>query len=87
TGVRCPEEGCTGELAERRTKQGRRFYACSRYPECKYTLWKRPVPEACPRCGHPFLVENTARGKEPWLGCPNEGCGYRKDGESGESPS
>lgn len=82
TGVKCPEEGCTGELAEKRTKQGRRFYTCTRYPECKYTLWKKPVPEACPRCGHPFLVETPVRGKGTVVACPREECGFRKEPEA-----
>jgi len=88
TGVKCPQEGCSGELTERRTKQGKRFHACSRYPECKYTLWKKPVPEACPRCGHPFLVEIPVRGKGTSVGCPREECGFRKEEEkSGGGPS
>ncbi|HNT56265.1 MAG TPA: type I DNA topoisomerase, partial [Syntrophales bacterium] len=82
TGVKCPEEGCTGELAEKRTKQGRRFYTCTRYPECKYTLWKKPVPEPCPRCGHPFLVETPVRGKGTVVACPREECGFRKEPEA-----
>ena len=82
TGVKCPEEGCTGELAEKRTKQGRRFYTCTRYPECRYTLWKKPVPEPCPRCGHPFLVETPVRGKGTFVACPREECGFRKEPEA-----
>ncbi|MEK7642914.1 MAG: type I DNA topoisomerase [Patescibacteria group bacterium] len=44
-GVKCPE--CNeGDLVERRTRQRRIFYGCSRYPDCKYATWKRPgTPE------------------------------------------
>jgi len=43
TGVKCPNEGCDGELVERRSKKrGRRFYGCSNYPKCTYTTNKLP---------------------------------------------
>ncbi len=41
TGVKCPQEGCAGELVERHNR-GRVFYGCSRYPECKYVARKLP---------------------------------------------
>jgi len=43
TGVKCPTEGCTGELVERRSHRGATFYGCSRYPECKFIANKLPV--------------------------------------------
>jgi len=43
TGVKCPSEGCTGELVERRSHRGAAFYGCSRYPDCKFIANKLPV--------------------------------------------
>jgi DNA topoisomerase-1 len=41
TGVECPQ--CKeGELIERKTKKGRRFWGCSRYPDCDYATWTKP---------------------------------------------
>lgn len=41
TGVVCPE--CKqGELVSRRTKKGKTFWGCERYPECKYATWQYP---------------------------------------------
>ena len=37
TGIKCPEEGCPGELVERRSKRGRAFLACNQYPKCTHT--------------------------------------------------
>jgi len=31
-----------GEIIRRRTKKGRFFYGCSRYPECDYASWTKP---------------------------------------------
>ncbi|MDO8675937.1 MAG: type I DNA topoisomerase [Candidatus Omnitrophota bacterium] len=43
TGVKCPGEGCSGELVERRSGRGAMFYGCSRYPECKFIANKLPA--------------------------------------------
>jgi len=49
-GVNCPR--CReGELVEKRTRRGRLFYSCSRYPECDYATWQRPLLQRCPNCG------------------------------------
>jgi DNA topoisomerase-1 len=55
TGVPCPVEGCEGELVERRSRKGRQFFSCNRYPACDYALWNRPVKSECPKCGFPIL--------------------------------
>jgi DNA topoisomerase I len=49
-GVKCPK--CIeGDLAERRTKRGKSFWGCVRYPACDFSTWNRPVVETCPECG------------------------------------
>lgn len=75
TGVPCPE--ChKGELVERRSRHGRTFYSCSRYPSCKFSIWSRPVNEPCPDCHSPYLIVKKIGGK-PYKCCPNKECGYR----------
>ena len=50
TGITCPE--CKqGEITEKKSKKGRVFYSCNRYPDCKFALWDKPVKTPCPRCG------------------------------------
>lgn len=40
-GMKCPE--CSeGDIVVKRTRKGKIFYGCSRYPECKYASWKKP---------------------------------------------
>jgi DNA topoisomerase-1 len=49
-GLKCPK--CPdGDLTERRTKRGKSFWGCLRYPACDFSTWNRPVPETCPSCG------------------------------------
>lgn len=37
----CPKCG-KGEIIKKRTKKGRFFYGCSKYPDCDYAAWKIP---------------------------------------------
>ena len=76
TGVRCPQEGCEGVIVERKTRKGRTFYSCANYPNCTYALWDKPIPEKCPQCGFPFLVEKQGKGGATKR-CPQKECGYR----------
>ncbi len=75
TGVRCPQEGCDGVIVERKTRKGRTFYSCTNYPSCTYALWDKPIPEKCPQCGFPFLVEKQGKGGVTKR-CPKKECGY-----------
>jgi len=77
TGVTCPECG-KGEIHEKRSRRGKVFYSCDRFPDCKYAIWNKPVPRPCPQCEHPFLTEKTTKKKGPHLLCPNEGCDYEE---------
>ncbi len=80
TGVNCPEPGCTGHLIEKRSKRGKTFYGCNRYPQCRYAIWDKPVARSCPQCQAPFLVEKvTKRDGQLWV-CLKEGCGFREKG-------
>ncbi|WMT39197.1 type I DNA topoisomerase [Paenibacillus sp. D2_2] len=58
-GVTCPT--CKeGHVVERRSKKGRVFYGCDRYPECDFVSWDKPSPIPCPKCGS-LLVEKRNR--------------------------
>ena len=76
TGVRCLQEGCDGMIVERRTRKGKVFYSCSNYPRCTFALWDKPVPEKCPQCDHPYLIEKQGKGGAV-VRCPQKECGYR----------
>jgi DNA topoisomerase-1 len=59
-GIKCPDCG-EGEIAARRTRRGKTFYGCTRYPACTFAAWDKPRLVACPTCGAPFLVEKETR--------------------------
>jgi len=83
TGTRCPVEGCGGQLMERKSKRGKIFYGCSRFPDCTYAIWDRPVARPCPLCGAAFLVEKTSKRRGTYYACLTEGCGHTDDGDGG----
>jgi DNA topoisomerase-1 len=74
TGVACPKDG--GLIVERRGRF-RPFYGCVNYPNCDFTLSARPVPEACPVCGNPYLLLRERKGGNI-LACDRAGCGFEK---------
>jgi DNA topoisomerase I len=76
-GVKCPE--CSeGEIVERRSKRGKTFYGCSRYPDCNFVAWGKPVAEKCPECGSPYMIEKWLKAGPVWQ-CPNAECKHKQD--------
>ncbi len=56
-GMICPK--CEeGDVVRRKTRKGRTFYGCSRYPDCDFTSWKKPIPIPCPDCGGTLVIAN-----------------------------
>jgi DNA topoisomerase-1 len=76
-GMTCPEAGCGGEILEKRSKRGKIFYGCSRYPDCKFATWDKPVATPCPHCGASYLVEKTTKKSGTLRVCLSPGCGYK----------
>lgn len=79
-GVECPT--ChQGEVVERRSKKGRKFYGCERYPECDFVSWNKPIAQPCPECGG-VLVEVGGRGnKVKCSSCSYQGEALAKAGD------
>jgi len=78
TGITCCECG-KGELIEKKSRFGKLFYSCNRYPECKFALWDLPVQQPCPKCGFPILVKKVYKREGEFLKCPKEGCDYKSN--------
>jgi len=75
-GVKCPN--CSeGEIIERRSKRGKTFYGCNRYPECDFVAWGKPIAEKCPDCGGGYLIEKYLK-SGAFAQCPNGECKFKK---------
>jgi len=77
-GLDCPRDGCGGRIVERRSRRGRVFFGCNNYPKCDFVTWYRPIAEACPSCGKPYVLEKITKKDGTTVFCDNEGCGYKK---------
>lgn len=86
TGIKCPK--CNkGEISERRTKRAKIFFGCTEYPKCDFASWDRPVPEKCPDCDAPFLVEKTTKREGTVICCMDKTCGYKRSVAEQEEPA
>jgi DNA topoisomerase-1 len=80
TGIDCPD--CNqGKILKRKSRMGKIFYSCSRYPDCKYAIWNEPVAKACPKCAWPILMTKTTKKRGTELVCPKKPCDYSEQVE------
>jgi DNA topoisomerase-1 len=76
-GVTCPN--CKeGQIIERKSKKKRLFYGCSRFPECEFISWDKPLPRNCPKC-EALLVEKKLK-KGVQVQCV--ACDYKEEQQS-----
>ena len=78
TGVGCPQPECDGMLVQKTSKRGKIFYGCNRFPKCTFALWDKPLPQACPQCGHPYLLEKSTKREGRVRICPSPDCNFRE---------
>ena len=77
TEVGCPK--CNeGTILERKSRRGKVFFSCERYPKCKYALWDLPVKEECPKCQWPILTIKTTKKRGTEKVCPQQECSFSK---------
>jgi DNA topoisomerase-1 len=75
TGISCPT--CKqGTMLQRKSRYGKIFYSCSRYPDCTYAIWNEPVNEACPKCQWPIVTLKTTKRRGTEKVCPQKECGH-----------
>lgn len=80
-GIPCPDCGGAasgGEILEKRSRRGKIFYSCSRYPDCKFASWDKPVAMPCPLCRAPIVVEKTTKRAGTVRRCLTPGCDFQE---------
>ena len=53
----CPN--CSGNIIEKKSRRGKVFYGCDKYPKCKTAYWYKPINRKCPECGEMLLDKNN----------------------------
>ena len=74
--IKCPKCG-EGMIVEKKSKYGKIFFGCNRYPDCSYALWDEPTGNKCPECGELLLKKNTKNGV--FEVCSSRTCSYKKE--------
>ncbi len=69
----CPE--CGADMVERKSKKGKIFFSCSKYPECKFMSWDITTGKKCPKCNSPIIKKGKI------VKCSNNNCDYRENDE------
>ena len=70
--VPCPK--CGAALIKRRSKKGKTFYGCERYPDCDFISGYMPVNMKCPNCGGIMVQKRGGNGT--FIACADPKCGY-----------
>lgn len=68
---KCPE--CGADMVEKKTKKGKIFYSCEKYPECKFASWDIPTGEKCPKCQSPLVKKGKL------IKCSNSECDFKQE--------
>ena len=70
TDMACPK--CVeGFVVVKRTRRGKIFFGCSRYPACNFASWGKPIGEKCPKCENPLIEIKYG------IKCNNKDCDYK----------
>lgn len=78
-GMKCPREGCEGEIVEKKSRFGKIFYGCDSWSktQCETVFWYPPVDLDCPDCGKKMMYKNLKRGDK--IACSDtKGCGFNR---------
>ncbi len=81
TGAKCPEPLCNGVIVEKRSRRGKTFFGCNKYPDCTFASWDPVVNKPCPECNGSYLVEKQTKKEGKFLKCPNKACTYKESCE------
>jgi len=75
TGVQCPQ--CKkGHMLKRKSRRGKIFFSCERYPECDYAIWNQPLAQPCPQCHWPITSIKITKRSGSQRVCPQQDCKF-----------
>ena len=84
TQVICPK--CSKRtILQRKSRRGKIFYSCARYPDCDYAVWNMPIAQECPKCHWPILLIKTIKSRRTEKVCPQKTCNFTKPYPEGET--
>lgn len=66
---------CGNTVIAQKSKKGRNFFGCEKYPDCTFMTWNTPVEDKCPKCSSTLFKKGGKAGK---ILCEKPGCGYER---------
>lgn len=69
TDGKCPD--CGKPMRRMRSKNGKIYYGCTGYPDCKFLSWDIPTGDKCPKCGKGYVIRRGST-----LKCSEKDCDY-----------
>ena len=63
---------CGNKILEKKTKMGKIFYGCEKYPECTFSSWDLPTGNHCELCSSYMVKKKYLRGGKEY--CSNPEC-------------
>ena len=76
TGIKCLVCG-EGEMLERRSRRGKVFYSCNRYPDCTFVAWDKPVARAVSALRRAVRHREGDEAHGTVRRCAREGCDWQ----------
>ncbi len=73
---KCPE--CGADMVERFSKRGKKYYSCTRYPDCKFMSWDITTGQKCPKCSSPMIIKGKL------VKCSSHECDYKVENQTNE---
>src|SRR5690606_41783264 len=59
-----------GEVSEKRTRRGKSFWGCVRYPDCDWWSGDEPLPHECQYCDSKIVVKKSNKTRGDFSRCP-----------------
>ncbi len=66
---------CGNTVIAQKSKKGRNFFGCEKYPDCTFMTWNTPIEDKCPKCSSTLFKKGGKAGK---ILCEKPGCGYER---------
>ncbi len=63
--------------------KGKKFWGCSTYPDCRFSISGEIEETPCPDCKRPFLLRRVNKAGDVTLKCSDKECGFKSVVEKG----
>ncbi|MCK7516026.1 MAG: topoisomerase DNA-binding C4 zinc finger domain-containing protein [Desulfobacterales bacterium] len=70
------KKDATRDIIQKKSRYGKIFYGCDKYPNCNFALWHEPTGDKCPKCSSLMVRKFLKAGEK--VECSSKECKYVK---------